>query len=273
MSTEATRIAVTETMSALSDPMLRRLRRQEHSDPRTQAFVQLLDLPDTAVCLEIGAGLGSIARWLATDVAASGQVLATEVRPELVSRIGARGLTNLEAIKHDIRADALPGQRYDLIFTRYVLEHLPDRKMILAHLSQSLKPGGWLVVEDAVFHEPALTGPPAYRSAMLAFAEGKHGTDYLWGQSLPMEMSAAGLHQISAQQIQDLFDSGSELALFFASVLLQERDTRRDDDATCTAALEEAVALLVGGRAWFSGPVVVQCAGRADPSLGTEEAQ
>jgi hypothetical protein len=99
----------------------------------------------------------------------------------------------------------------------------PNRKMILAHLFQNLKSGGWLVVEDAVFHEPALTGPRLYRSAMVAFAERKHGTDYLLGQTLPMEMSALGLHQVSAQQVQDLFDSDSELALFFASLLLQER--------------------------------------------------
>jgi hypothetical protein len=104
---------------------------------------------------------------------------------------------------------------------------------------------------------------------MLAFVEGKHGTDYMWGQTLPIEMSALGLHQVSAQQVQDLFDSGSELALFFASLLLQGLDTRADD-ATCIAA-REAVALLVGGRAWFSGPVVVQCAGRANPNPDTEE--
>jgi len=48
----------------------------------------------------------------------------------------------------DIRTDELPQQEFDLVHARLLLEHLADRRQILDRLVATLRPGGWMVIED-----------------------------------------------------------------------------------------------------------------------------
>jgi len=96
-------------------------------------------------CLEVGAGGGTIARWLAARVGPTGRVLATDVDPRFLRTVR---LPNLEVRRHDIAIDPLPRAAFDLIHTRLVLMHLPRREEALARMISALKPGGWLVVEE-----------------------------------------------------------------------------------------------------------------------------
>lgn len=59
-----------------------------------------------------------------------------------------RGLCRVEVHGHDIVKDPLPAHSFDLIHARLVLAHLPARDQVLPRLVASLRPGGWLVVED-----------------------------------------------------------------------------------------------------------------------------
>jgi trans-aconitate methyltransferase len=93
----------------------------------------------------VGAGGGSIARWLAERVGPTGIVVATDIDTRFLD---GQELPNLEVRRHDITRDALERDRFDLVHVRAVLEHLPERDAILGHLVASLKPGGWLLAED-----------------------------------------------------------------------------------------------------------------------------
>ena len=55
-------------------------------------------------CLEVGAGRGSMAVWLAEQVGATGHVVATDVDTRYLSRLE---LPNLEVIEHNILEDPL----------------------------------------------------------------------------------------------------------------------------------------------------------------------
>jgi ubiquinone/menaquinone biosynthesis C-methylase UbiE len=48
-------------------------------DPGTKAVIESLGIASGCHCLEIGAGGGSIAEWLAERVGPEGEVLATDV--------------------------------------------------------------------------------------------------------------------------------------------------------------------------------------------------
>src|SRR5262244_1620045 len=50
-------------------------------------------------CLEIGAGRGSMARWLAEQVGPSGHVVATDIDTRYLQKLD---LPNLEVVEHDI---------------------------------------------------------------------------------------------------------------------------------------------------------------------------
>ena len=96
-------------------------------------------------CLEIGAGGGSIARWMAGQVGASGRVLALDLDTRWFQHDGS---PQLEARDVDVVTDPIPEGPWDLIHERLVLVHIPARLDVLDKLVASLAPGGWIVVED-----------------------------------------------------------------------------------------------------------------------------
>ena len=98
-------------------------------------------------CLEVGAGGGSIARWLADRVAPDGAVLATDLDTTVLEGLSH---PNLEVRVHELEHD-LPEGEFDLVHVRLVLAWLHDRRTALRRLIAALKPGGWLVAEDLDF--------------------------------------------------------------------------------------------------------------------------
>jgi SAM-dependent methyltransferase len=97
-------------------------------------------------CLDVGAGDGSVARWLAGRVGPEGRVVATDLNPRF---LGGHGLPNLEVRRHNIREDELETAHYDLVHCRALLMHLPDPIRALRRLVNAVRPGGWLLVEEA----------------------------------------------------------------------------------------------------------------------------
>ena len=101
-------------------------------------------------CLEVGAGRGSMAAWLADQVGATGHVVATDVDTRYLSRLE---LPNLEVIEHNILEDPIdvlrPGS-FDLVCSRLMLFHLKGRQeQAIRQMAACLRPGGWLLDEDA----------------------------------------------------------------------------------------------------------------------------
>src|SRR5206468_1516768 len=95
-------------------------------------------------CLEVGAGGGSIARWLAERLD-GGSVVATDLN---VRDLDPGPSGRVEVRQHDVVAEQLEEAAFDLIHARLLLEHLPQRAAVLDKLVLALRPGGWLVVED-----------------------------------------------------------------------------------------------------------------------------
>jgi 2-polyprenyl-3-methyl-5-hydroxy-6-metoxy-1,4-benzoquinol methylase len=105
-------------------------------------------------CLEVGAGGGSIAAWLCEMVGESGKVVVMDI--DVRSLEVLQGHASLQVHRHDIVRDELEFGKFDLIHARLVLEHLPERDVVLAKIVRALCPGGWIVVEDVDY----VSGPP-----------------------------------------------------------------------------------------------------------------
>jgi len=75
-------------------------------------------------CLEVAAGGGSIALWLADRVAPDGAVLATD-RDTTV--LGGVSHPNLEVRVHDVLEDDLPEAEFDVVHVRLLLAGLERR--------------------------------------------------------------------------------------------------------------------------------------------------
>ncbi len=82
----------------------------------------------------------------------------------LEGKICAAGLeTQMHPLRLDLACDALPEQRFDLIYTLLTLHHIRETGPILTAFFQLLNPGGWLALadldlEDGSFHEEPFDG-------------------------------------------------------------------------------------------------------------------
>ena len=104
-------------------------------------------------------------------------------------------------------ADPPPPGGFDLVHARLVLVHVTDRAEALRRMVGALRPGGWLLLEDA---DPALqpllcpdeSGPEQrlanrLRSGFRTLMAGR-GADLAYGRTLPRLLREAGLDEVGA---------------------------------------------------------------------------
>ena len=115
-------------------------------DPITIRRLEALAVGEGWNCLEVGAGGGSVARWLAQRVGPGGKVVATDINTRFL-----RDLTvpNIEVHQHNILTDDLEEGRYDLVHCRALLMHLSEPEKALGRMAAAERPGGWLLIEEA----------------------------------------------------------------------------------------------------------------------------
>ncbi|WP_007517368.1 MULTISPECIES: methyltransferase domain-containing protein [Pseudofrankia] len=94
--------------------------------------------------------------WLARRVGLAGCVLATVVD---VTFLREAGDLSFEVALHDIGADPAPPGAFDLAHARLVLEHAPSRDPALRTMAQTLRPGGWPLIESADPHSSLSPAP------------------------------------------------------------------------------------------------------------------
>jgi SAM-dependent methyltransferase len=181
-------------------------------DPVTTARLAATGVTDGWQCLDIGAGDGSVAIWLADRVAPSGSVLATDLRPH---RMPSRA--ELTVVAHDAAIDPLPECEFDLINARLVLRHLPSREKVLGKLAAALRPGGWLQIDefDTSYEPPLLCADEESRRLYERFLAAKSevmraaGVAESWGRDVAAAMRAAGLTGIDPQPYIGVRRAGS----------------------------------------------------------------
>jgi SAM-dependent methyltransferase len=182
-------------------------------DPGTIRHLENCGVRSGWHCLEVGGGGGSIASWLAARVGSAGRVLATDIDPRLLESLQ---IPNLEVRRHDIVIDPLPQGTFDLVHSRLVLLHLPEREKALARMIAALKPGGWLIDEefDAFSMLPNSVANPgeillkthiAMRQVMK-----DHGVDDgYFARRLFSRLRAHGLVDVGAEASMFIWQSGS----------------------------------------------------------------
>jgi SAM-dependent methyltransferase len=181
---------------------------QDLRDPSTRDHLTRLGVAAGWRCLEVGAGAGGIACWLADRVGPSGHVLATDLNTRFLDD---HGRDNLEIRRHDIVNDPLERGAFDLVHARAVLEHIPERAQVLARLIDALRPGGRLLLEDTDFasemipvcrrhlHPPEFADLAERASRALVALMSSAGGDPQYGGKLPGLLAAAGLEEVGAE--------------------------------------------------------------------------
>ena len=165
-------------------------------DPGTIRQLDARGIAEGWRCLEVGGGLGTMTKWLSARVGPHGSVLTTDIDTRHLDTLS---LANVEIRHHDVVEDPLPTERFDLAYTRLVLEHVSDPSRALANMVQAVKPGGWVVIED---FEVAPIGPDTeIPKTFLAMRQviASVGVDQRFGRSLSRRLRSCGLEDVMAE--------------------------------------------------------------------------
>jgi SAM-dependent methyltransferase len=171
-------------------------------DPSTFRHLDRVGVAPGWRCWEVGAGGASVPSWLAERVGPDGLVLATDIDTSWLE-----GDAPFEVRRHDVGVDDPPATGLDLVHARLVLTHVPARGRALATMAAALRPGGWLVLEDADPGLQPLLCPDESGPAQVLANRLRHGfrtlmagrdADLAFGRTLPRLLREQGLHDVGA---------------------------------------------------------------------------
>jgi SAM-dependent methyltransferase len=170
-------------------------------DPGTIRRLEALGVGAGWRCLEVGAGRGSIARWLGERVGDGGSVVAADIDCRFLE--GLPG--NVEVRSLDIRRDDVEPDAYDLVHCRAVLLHLPDPVAALRRMVSALRPAGLLLAEEGDYgllsyggHPDAAWCTELVRRQFDALSSAGIMNGYL-GRTLPALLLDAGVELIGGE--------------------------------------------------------------------------
>jgi ubiquinone/menaquinone biosynthesis C-methylase UbiE len=215
-------------------------------------------------CLEMGAGGGSIALWLAER---AGSVVAADLDTTVLSGLSR---PNLEVRAHDVMEDDLPEGEFDLVHLRLLLAWLPDPRQALRRLARALKPGGTLLAEEmdfvSVVPDPRMPGDTARTFARVAAAHNAvlaelHGFDPYYGRRLAGDVAEA-LSGVESEARATMWRGGGAGGAIWRLTLVQLRDEIVESGLATSAEVAEVVER--SGDSEFSSlsPLVMAAWGR-----------
>src|SRR3982750_2048782 len=138
---------------------------------RLDLMSKILDPWTRGYLRELGAG----------PVGPSGSGTAVDVNAVLLDLVPAQNLTVRQM---DVRADRLPANTFDLVTCRALLHQISEHaRSVLERMGASVKPGGWLLIQEPDFHLAPTTEPEAWAATWRALIRWGHaqGVDWLIG--------------------------------------------------------------------------------------------
>jgi SAM-dependent methyltransferase len=211
-------------------------------DPEEITALSGLGIQPSWHCLELGAGAGSIARWLAERCPA-GRVVATDVDPSFLDPAGFR---HLEVVVHDVERDDFPAESFDLVHARALFAHLANRDDVVKRAASWLRPGGRLMIGEADMFPVDSTPYPLMRQ-MWSAAEQlfvAQGSDPRWARRLPIVFGQAGLVDVGMSITLDVVGGGGLIDEFWKSSFAQVKPFLVERGLVSEAVYADAHALV-----------------------------
>lgn len=219
-------------------------------DPWTRGYLTELGVAEGWHCLELGGGNGSISEWLAAQVGGSGSVTAVDINPVLLQLVPAQ---NLSVRQMDVRTGELPSESYDLVTCRAMLHQIAEyAPQVLARMTEAVRPGGWLLIQEPDFHLAPTTAPQVWASTWKGLIEWgqANGVDWLIGRKLPGMVAELGLGHPQAKTDVQNFRGRDRGALYFQLFFAEVRDRVIKAGQLDAATIDAASALLDDPNYW-----------------------
>jgi hypothetical protein len=221
-------------------------------DPSTFRHLSDLGIRPGWRCWEVGAGGRTVPDWLAGQVGPTGLVLATDID---LSWLDGPGADNLLIRRHDVGVDAPPAAGLDLIHARLVLTHVTHRYQALTSMVAALRPGGWLLLEEADPGLQPLLCPDDYGPEQHLANRLRHGfrtlmagrdADLAYGRTLPRLLREQGLTDIGADAYFPITSPGC--TILEQATVEQIRDRLVSGGIATSAEIDQHLDNLTAGR-------------------------
>ncbi|MBB5926962.1 class I SAM-dependent methyltransferase [Streptomyces echinatus] len=232
-------------------------------DPVTTRRLRALGVGPGSRCLDVGAGTGTVTRWLLEEAGVD-EVVALD---RDTAQLGAPASPRLRVITADLTDESLRPGGFDLIHARFVLMHLPQRRRLITRLAGWLDPGGLLVLGDALEVPDTLDSSSAYRRTMDAMWRALRstiGTDISTVPAYPHFLREEGLRDVAAELCCPPLVAGGPLARFWSETWTRMRPALEETGLVDAAAVDEALAYLDSPRLAELGPGMLLSWGRRD---------
>lgn len=167
--------------------------------------------------LDLGSGLGHVARLVAEIVGPDGEVIGIDAQPPLLEiarqRTTEAGHENVRFVEADVRTYTEP-DRFDAVVGRLILFHLEDPAAVVRHHAARLERNGVVIAIDfdvgAARSEPLVELAQTARDYVLASFR-RAGADPVIGTHLASILADAGLAEVSSKGIQTYIAPGDPI--------------------------------------------------------------
>lgn len=118
--------------------------------------LEALDIHMGDRILDVGCGLSQLTRAMARKAGSDGLVVGVEQSADQIAEADRQAVAAGESVLIDIRrgyATSLPladdeWGTFDVVHTRFLLEHVPDPKAVVSGMFRAARPGGRVILED-----------------------------------------------------------------------------------------------------------------------------
>jgi SAM-dependent methyltransferase len=174
----------------------------------------------------------------------------------------------LEIWRHDIATDALPEAAFDLIHTRLVLIHIPERERALERLLRALKPGGRILLEeyDSLSLHPDPTANPEefpFKSFLaMQRIMTRRGANLRYGRLLEGRLRAHGMTEVAAEGRLFMWHGHSAAVDMYRANIEQLRDEMIQCGLITREEIDHELTLLNQEATTFPSPIMWATSGR-----------
>lgn len=204
-------------------------------NPQSKDFLNRVGIKPGMKVLEVGCGTGEMTSWLAQQVGKNGLVVALDSSEEQLQhakqRLVEEQLNQVEFVCHDVHSFDR-GERYDLIYSRFVLIHMLKPQDTLKVFQGLLNRGGLVICEelviDDVFTYPETDLWHRVVQAYKTLSE-KNGVDPNYGKRLYSDMMDAGF-QIDEKAFTQAIMSPKDLIEYLHAAYVELKDSFLSQD-------------------------------------------
>jgi SAM-dependent methyltransferase len=208
-------------------------------NPLTRPVLERANVPAGGRCLDLGCGLGHTTRLLA-HVLRPAECIGLEYDARLVAEAAAHPENPAGVRFQQGDATQLPfaDGTFDVVFTRYLLVHLPDPVKVIREMLRVARPGGTVLAYEPDCSSQFAHPPSWAMDRMGAIWDGLFA-DARIGRKLVHHFRAAGASKLEAGGAQAIETDGNEMKRLYrfslesAAAAIAERNllTRQEFEA------------------------------------------